>query len=147
MHIGILTLSLQIPGSFSLKDKRHAIKSLVERLRNRFNVSVAEVGELEIWQRAVIGVCVVSNDTRVANKVLSQIVNFVENNHLVLLDDYDIEITSVGSVSSGDSADGASGIAVPMSSDDHNPVFDEWFRSDDSTEDSLSGKSDSSSPP
>ena len=97
MHIGVLTLHLSIEGADSLKDKRHAIKSLVQHLRNRFNVSASEVGDLNIWRRAVIGVAVVSNDPRFANQVLSQVVNHVEKDDRVVLDDYGIEMQTGGS--------------------------------------------------
>lgn len=97
MHIGVLTLHLSIEGADSLKDKRHAIKSLVQHLRNRFNVSASEVGDLDIWRRSVVGVVVVSNDARFANQVLSQVVNHVENNDRVVLDDYGIEMQMGGS--------------------------------------------------
>jgi uncharacterized protein len=92
MRIGVLTLHLSIEQADSLKDKRQVIRSLVAHLRNKFNVSVAEVDDLDIWRRAVVGVCVVSNDATFANQVLSQVVNHVENDWRVVLDDYGIEI-------------------------------------------------------
>lgn len=79
-----------------MKDKRHAVKSLTNRLHNKFNISAAEVAELEIWQRAIVGVAMVSNDARFTNKALSQVVNFVENDYRVILDDYHIELLAVG---------------------------------------------------
>lgn len=97
MHIGVLTLHLSIHGADSLKDKRQAVKSLVAHLRNKFNVSASEVGEQDIWRRAVVGVAIVSNDTRFANQVLSQVVNHVEKDDRVVLDDYGIEFLQAGS--------------------------------------------------
>jgi len=62
MHILLIELSLQIPHAHSLKDKRRQIKSLKDRLRNRFNASVAEIDALDKWQQAVMGICMISND-------------------------------------------------------------------------------------
>jgi hypothetical protein len=91
MHIGVLTLYLSIEAADSLKDKRQAVRSLVAHLRNKFNVSVAEVDDLDVWRRATIGVAVVSNDQRFANQVLSKVVDHVENDWRVVLDDYGME--------------------------------------------------------
>lgn len=92
MHIGVLTLHLSIDQADSLKDKRQVVRSLTQRLRNAFNVSVAEVDELNVWRRAVVGVAVVSNDATFCNQVLSKVVDHVENDWRVVLDDYGIEM-------------------------------------------------------
>jgi uncharacterized protein YlxP (DUF503 family) len=60
--IGLLTLDLHFPGARSLKDKRHVLRSLETRLRNRFNVSVAEVEHQDLWQRARLAVVSVNTD-------------------------------------------------------------------------------------
>ena len=91
MHIGVLTLQLSIETAESLKDKRQVVKSLCAKLRNKFNVSVAEVDELDIWRRATVAVVIVSNDVKFANQVLSQVVNHVEDDFRAVLDDYGIE--------------------------------------------------------
>jgi hypothetical protein len=62
MVIGLLTLDLHIPGARSLKDKRHALRGLEARIRNRFNVSVAEVEHQDLWQRARLAVVGVNTD-------------------------------------------------------------------------------------
>ena len=62
IHIALLTLDLFIPEAQSLKDKRRVLKSLKDRLRQNYNVSVAEVGALDKWQRAVLALTAVSND-------------------------------------------------------------------------------------
>jgi len=79
MTIGILTIRLEIPGSNSLKDKRQALKSLLDILRNRFNVSAAEVDENDTWRRAVIGVACVSNDQAQVSAVLNKVTRYVES--------------------------------------------------------------------
>jgi uncharacterized protein YlxP (DUF503 family) len=69
--IGVLTLDIVVETSHSLKEKRHVIKSLKDRLQERFNVSVAEIDGLDSWQHAVVAVVTVSNDKVFAEKVLS----------------------------------------------------------------------------
>lgn len=96
MHVGILTLALRIDGAESLKDKRQAVKSLIAHLRQKFNVSAAEVDDLDAWRRAVLGVSVVTNDARFANQVMSKVVDHVERDPNVVLDDYAIEIVQGG---------------------------------------------------
>lgn len=64
IHICLLTIELMIPSARSLKDKRSAVRSLKDRLRSRFNASVAEVAYQDKWQRAVIAVCILDSDRR-----------------------------------------------------------------------------------
>ena len=71
MHVLLIKLSLQIPNAHSLKDKRRQIKSLKDRLSSRFNVSVAEIDALDNWQKAVMGVCMISNDKSYLDKQYS----------------------------------------------------------------------------
>ena len=62
MPIGLLTLEIHIPDARSLKDKRHVLRSLKDRLRNHFNVAVAELDHQDVWQRSLVGVVSLSND-------------------------------------------------------------------------------------
>ena len=84
-------MELLIPGARSLKDKRRAINSLKERLRNRYNCSIAEVGAKEKWGRAQLVACVISDDSAHVHKQLEEIVRFAANHHLAELTDYTIE--------------------------------------------------------
>ena len=95
MHIGVCTLQAHLPEARSLKAKRSVARSLTTRLRNQFNVAVAEVADNDMWQRLTIGVCCVSNDSSHADQILSHVVSFVETFHsdLVLLE-YQTEIIS-----------------------------------------------------
>ncbi len=77
MTVGVLRIELAIREAHSLKDKRRVIKSLKDRLANRFHVSVAEVDDLDLWQRAVIGVAMVANDGRFVQSCLDKIVGWV----------------------------------------------------------------------
>ena len=77
MIVGACRLRLHLPASHSLKDKRRVVRSLTERLRGRFNVSVGEVEEQDRWQIAVIGLATASLDGNAAHALLSQAVDFV----------------------------------------------------------------------
>ena len=79
MHIGTLQVSLVLGEGSSLKDKRHVIKSLVETVRRRFNVSIAEVDDLNAWRRATLGVACVANDPRHVNRVLDSVLDHLES--------------------------------------------------------------------
>jgi uncharacterized protein YlxP (DUF503 family) len=67
-----MTWELHLPGSHSLKEKRHVLKSLKDRLHNRFNVSAAETDHHDLWQRAELTVCLVSTDRAHAERVLRE---------------------------------------------------------------------------
>ena len=71
--IGVLTLELRLEHSHSLKDKRHVLESLKTRLRNKFNVSVAEIDHQDLWQRGVLAAVTVSSDHVHAEKVLRSV--------------------------------------------------------------------------
>jgi uncharacterized protein YlxP (DUF503 family) len=74
MVVGTARLVLAIPGASSLKDKRSVVRRVIERARSRFNAAVAEVEDQDVHRRAVIGVAVVSNDTRHATSMLDTII-------------------------------------------------------------------------
>ena len=78
MVVGVLRLTLVVHGAHSLKEKRHAVRKIVDRVRARYNVSIAEVGENDVWQRAVLGLSAVANDRSFINEVLDKIVRDVE---------------------------------------------------------------------
>ncbi|HEU0013408.1 MAG TPA: DUF503 domain-containing protein [Longimicrobium sp.] len=71
MVVGLVVWELHVPGCASLKDKRAVVKGLKDRLHARFNVSAAETAHQDLLQRAEIAVCVVSNDRKHAQSVLS----------------------------------------------------------------------------
>lgn len=71
--IGVLTLELRIPDAHSLKDKRHVVKGLKDRLRHKFNVSVAEIDHQDLWQRATVAAVTVSSDHTHAEQVLQSV--------------------------------------------------------------------------
>ena len=92
MVVGILQLRLMIRDAQSLKDKRRIVKSLRDRIRNRFNVSASEVDSLDQHQQAVLGITLATNDRIFADQVLAKVVDLVRATPGASLIDYDIEI-------------------------------------------------------
>ncbi len=92
MVVGTLRLELHLPSSDSLKAKRSVLNHVKERLRTRFNVSVAEVDHQDLWQRATIGVAAVSGDGAVLDHLLHDIVSAVEREDRLSVLDYQIRI-------------------------------------------------------
>ena len=93
MHVGVCTIDLRLPGNGSLKGKRRVIKSIVTRITREFNVSVAEVEDQDLWQRAVLGVACVSSSASYAHGQLERVVQWIEAQRFdVELLDYQIEI-------------------------------------------------------
>ena len=85
-------LDLHLWESSSLKDKRRILKSLKERIRNKFNVAVAEVDPTDLWQSASLGVVTVSNGVRHANGILTKVVNLVDSDVRIELVNCDMEV-------------------------------------------------------
>jgi uncharacterized protein YlxP (DUF503 family) len=88
--------TLRLPENHSLKGKRQVVKSITSRVAGKFNVSVAEVSDQNLWQITAIGFSCVSNDGRHANEMLSKVVDFIAQSHFEAeLLDYEIEIIPV----------------------------------------------------
>jgi uncharacterized protein YlxP (DUF503 family) len=81
MHVSVCQIKLRLPENHSLKGKRQVIKSIITRLKNRFNVSVAEVDNQNLWQLATLGIACVSNHRNHADETLSNAVKFVVQNY------------------------------------------------------------------
>ena len=79
MNVSTARLTLRLAASFSLKDKRRVVSSIRERVRRRFNVSIAEVDELESLRTAVIGVACVSNSVMLSEQILERVLEFIES--------------------------------------------------------------------
>ncbi len=96
MFVGVLRLTLQIPGSRSLKDKRRVTLSLKDRLQARFHVSAAEVSSLDNHRIAEIGVAVVSNEAAQCDRVLAEVVAMASTHADAVLADRRSEIVPFG---------------------------------------------------
>ena len=83
MIIGVLNIELFLPASNSLKTKRFAINSLKDKLRNRFNVSVAEIDFTDKWQRSSLGIALVSNESKHIESIFEKILDQVYNDYRV----------------------------------------------------------------
>ena len=94
MVVGLLRITLHIPEAQSLKDRRAAVRRAVERVRARYNVSVAEVGDLERWQLATVAVTCVSNDRAYVNEVLDKVTSTIASAGAALVTHREMEIQS-----------------------------------------------------
>jgi hypothetical protein len=94
MIIGVCTIGISLPAD-SLKAKRRIIKSVITRLRNQFNISVAEVDHLDSWQSAILAAVAVSNDRDYVHGLLMRMIQWIEETRLDCeLVDYTIELIS-----------------------------------------------------
>jgi uncharacterized protein YlxP (DUF503 family) len=75
MPVGLLTLELHIPDAQSLKDKRHVLRSLKDKLRRKFNVAVAELDHQDLWQRSVVGIVTLSTEERHVRESLQKVLD------------------------------------------------------------------------
>lgn len=96
MTVGVALTTFRLYEVHSLKEKRSIIKSLIEKSRHRFNVSVAEVADQDVHHKAVIGIAVIGNDGRVLNSVLDRIMDFMESLGLAELVSREIELIPMG---------------------------------------------------
>jgi uncharacterized protein len=98
MFVGVLRLTLHLPEPGSLKSKRHLVRSALDRVKARFNVSIAEVAENDLWQRSVVGVAAVGNDHAFVNEVLDKVADFVGSMHggQILVTAREVEIVPYG---------------------------------------------------
>ena len=92
MTVGILSVRIVIRDSHSLKDKRQVINSLKDRIRQRFNVSLSEMGSQDNHQQCLMGIAMVGNDGKYVNSTLSILVNFFRSFPKVELVDYNLEL-------------------------------------------------------
>ncbi|MFZ5785215.1 MAG: DUF503 domain-containing protein [Acidobacteriota bacterium] len=94
MIVGVCRLSLYFPESGSLKSKRQPLRKVIDRLRAKFNVAVAEVADQDAWQRATIGLAVVGNESRHVQSMLDTMVGFVEQLYVAQILDRQTELVS-----------------------------------------------------
>jgi len=93
MNLGVCRIKLRLPENQSLKGKRQVLKSIITRVRNHYNVAIAEVDDQDLWQSATLGIACISNNTRQTNQVLSKVVDFINNSRFEIeMLDYEIEI-------------------------------------------------------
>lgn len=93
MVVGTLEIELHLPGATSLKEKRMVIRSLIDRLRRRFNVAVSEVDHHDLWQRATLGIVTVSNEAKVVHSVLAHAQGLIEGEPRAVVCDLRVELS------------------------------------------------------
>lgn len=93
MVLGTVTFDLEVTDAVTLKDKRRVVRSLLDRLRNRFNIAAAELDHLNSPRLAMIGVVTLANDGRFLHEVLSHVVTAVEDEHRVVILDMRTEVS------------------------------------------------------
>lgn len=91
MIVGVLEVTLHIPESSSLKDKRQVVRSLKDRIRNQFNVSLAETEGQDTWQTCVLAIAMVAGQKVAVERELNRILDVIESNPSILLTDHWIE--------------------------------------------------------
>jgi uncharacterized protein YlxP (DUF503 family) len=92
MVVGTMRLEIHFPAADSLKAKRSIVNHVKERVRHRFNASIAEVGHQDLWQRATLGVAVVGESAPVLDRALHEILAVVEREDRLAVLDYEIEV-------------------------------------------------------
>jgi uncharacterized protein YlxP (DUF503 family) len=96
IHVGVARLTLHLADNASLKGKRMVVRSVTQRIRNRFNVAVAEVDTQDVWTVITLGIACVSEDKRHANEMLSKVIDFVESERLdAEVGDVELELIAV----------------------------------------------------
>jgi uncharacterized protein len=101
MFVGVARLVISIPGAQSLKDRRRVVKSLKDRIRAKIPVSIAEVGDLERYQVATLGIAVVSNDAARCSEIMDSVVRMARGARDAVLADVATEIMTLGGGGSG----------------------------------------------
>ncbi len=92
MHVGVLTVNLEVTDALTLKDKRQVVRSLLAKIRQSFNVSAAEVGQLNSHTLSTFGIAAVANDKAYVNGLLERVVDLIERETRAQLVDYALEL-------------------------------------------------------
>ena len=95
MVVGTLRVEFHIHDNHSLKGKRKVVRSMVDKVRHRFNVSVAEVGSNDNWQRIELGIATVGNDRRHIDSSLGNVLAFLESLYLAELISTELEVLNL----------------------------------------------------
>lgn len=95
MIVGTSRITLRLHGVSSLKEKRGIIKKIIERTKNRFNMSVSETAYNDMWQKTEVGTAIVGNDSAHINSQLDKAANFIESMNIAEIIDVEIEVISL----------------------------------------------------
>ena len=97
MYVGCCSIKFFLHGNHSLKGKRRIVRTLKDRLKNRFNVSVAEIGNQDVWQSLRIGIVAVNSDPKYLEGQVNRVVDAIEKMHLAEITDCQTQITQLAS--------------------------------------------------
>ncbi len=92
MTVVVCTIELHLPSPSSLKDKRQILKSVIERIQHRYNVSISEIGDHDLWQRAAVGVACVGRDREPTLRVVDQVLGLIRQNPEMELIRHEIQV-------------------------------------------------------
>ncbi|CCQ92073.1 conserved hypothetical protein [Nitrospina gracilis 3/211] len=96
MKVGCCAIKLFLHGNESLKGKRKIIRAIKDRVKNKFNISISEVGDQDVHQSIHLGIAAVSGDGPYVEGLMQQVVNFIDQMHLAEMTDYQIEVLNLG---------------------------------------------------
>ena len=130
MTVGAALVELHVHDSRSLKAKRGVVRAIVGRVRHRFNVSIAEVGGQDTWQRAVLGLAAVGLDATSVRRTLTGVVEFIDSLHLAEIRESDVEVVELPYEAAGEEDSGAEE-PLPWGDDDAGREDDDSGREDD----------------
>lgn len=92
MVVGLCTVEIYLDGAMSLKEKRQILKSVLEKIKRRFNVSAAELDQHDLWQRSTVAFACVSNSSRRSHQILSAVIEFLEKHGRIQIISCQIEM-------------------------------------------------------
>ncbi|MEE9418357.1 MAG: DUF503 domain-containing protein [Desulfatiglandaceae bacterium] len=95
MVVGTLKIEFRLHDNRSLKGKRKVVKSIVDKVKSRFNVSIAEIGSNDIWQKIELGISAVGNDRRHIDSSLNRVLSYIDSLYLAPIVDTQMEIFNV----------------------------------------------------
>ena len=96
LKVGCCSLKFVLHGNRSLKDKRRIVRTIKDRLKHKFNISVAEVGDQDAKNNLHIGIAAISSDARYLDGLMNQVINSIEHMHLADISDHHIELIHLG---------------------------------------------------
>ena len=96
MYVGCCSIKFFLHGNHSLKGKRRIVRTLKDRLKNKFNISVAEIGDQDVWQSLHIGIVAVNSDPQYLEGQVGKVVAAIEKMHLAEITDHQTQIIQLG---------------------------------------------------
>lgn len=98
MMVGILTLMYHLPNSHNLKNKRQTLQSFKQILRKKFNISIAEIGYHDLWQKSLIGISMISNNQKIIDKIFNKVIKEIEYHNKGYILNYHTEYMQAGEI-------------------------------------------------